>query len=254
MIVALVRRPTPPPAEPASPATVEELIVTGIALIPAALGPNILVVALTPGMPGMPVLLRWTLVPALVLLVVAWTWAVRRGYHRLTNRIWTGIWVGFACTAALDVFRLVSFSLGFLPGNLPRMFGVLILDRMALGPTPLSDFVGYLYHSTWVSVSFALTYTLIVGRTAWWGGLIWGLLIEVGMMTTPPMVVAMGSGYFGLALGKGILNPVFLGSLVPHVAYGIMLGVLLERYTAHSGSIFEMIADIFGSRRLAKTH
>jgi RNA polymerase sigma-70 factor (ECF subfamily) len=55
------------------------------------------------------------------------------------------------------------------------------------------------------------------------------------MMTTPPMVVAMGSGYFGLNLGKGLINGVFIGSLYPHIAYGIALGLLLERYTRHQG-------------------
>lgn len=73
------------------------------------------------------------------------------------------------------------------------------------------------------------------------------------MMTTPPMVVAMGSGYFGLNLGKGILNGVFLGSLVPHISYGIALGLLLERYTLHKGSIFSSLNEALrsGNRPLA---
>jgi hypothetical protein len=87
-----------------------------------------------------------------------------------------------------------------------------------------------------------------VGRTRWWGGLIWGLIIEVGMMTTPPMVVAMGSGYFGLKLGKGILNGVFLGSLFPHISYGIVLGLLLERYVAHRGTLFALLRDSWRRR------
>jgi hypothetical protein len=33
-----------------------------------------------------------------------------------------------------------------MPGNMPRMFGVLILNTMAAGPSPFSDFLGYLYH------------------------------------------------------------------------------------------------------------
>jgi len=61
------------------------------------------------------------------------------------------------------------------------------------------------------------------------------------MMTTPPMVIAMGTGYFGMALGKGILNGVFLGSLIPHVSYGIVLGLLLERYLAHRGTILAVV-------------
>ncbi|MBI2369830.1 MAG: hypothetical protein HYV08_06285 [Deltaproteobacteria bacterium] len=243
MAVGLRRRWAVPPPEPAPPSSAGELVLTGLALVPAAVGPNVLVVALTPGMPGMPILTRWVLLPSILLLLVVWGAAFARGYARLQNRIWTGLWIGAASTAALDVFRLTSFSLGLLPGNLPRMFGVLILDTMAGGPTPFSDFAGSLYHY-WVSACFGLTYALICGRTRWWGGLIWGLLIEVGMMTTPPMVIAMDTGYFGLKLGQGIFNGVFLGSLVPHVSYGIALGLLLERYVRHTGSVFGLAARL----------
>ena len=242
MGIGFYRRRIVPAPEDSPPTSRLEIFLTGLALIPAAVGPNVLVVALTQGMPEMPVLVRWALIPSIALLGIVWAAAARLGFHRLTNRIWTGLWIGFACTAALDSFRLISFSLGLLPGNMPRLFGVLILGTMAQGPTPLSDFVGSLYHY-WVSACFGLTYTLLVGRTRWWGGLIWGLIIEVGMMTTPPMVVAMGSGYFGLKLGKGLLNGVFLGSLVPHISFGIALGLLLERYTRHRGSILKLIKE-----------
>jgi hypothetical protein len=240
ILYGLRRRPRPPDPAPAPPPTLGELLLTLLAAAPAAVGPNVLVVALTPGMPGMPALVRLALLPSIALLVLAWLAARRAGYVRLVNRIETGVWVGFVATAALDVLRLTSFSLGLLPGNLPRMFGVLILDRMAVGPSTLSDIVGSLYHY-WVSACFGLAYALLMGRTRWWGGLIWGLIIEVGMMTTPPMVVAMGSGYFGLNLGRGILNGVFLGSLFPHVSYGIVLGLLLERYVTHRGTLCALL-------------
>lgn len=244
---ALRRRWAPPPPEPAPVGSLGELVLTGLALVPAAVGPNVLVIALTPGMPGMPVLVRWALLPSLVLLLVVWFVARARGYERLTNRIWTGFWVGAAATAALDLFRLVTFGLGMLPGNMPRMFGVLIFDTMATGPTPASDLIGYLYHFAGVSAGFGLTYALIMGRTRWWGGLIWGLFIEVGMMTTPPMVIAMDDGYFGLKLGHGLLNGVFIGSLIPHISYGIALGLLLERYVRHEGTIFGLLRGAFSS-------
>jgi hypothetical protein len=249
---ALRRRwAAPPPASP-PPASLGEVVLTGLALVPAAVGPNILVVALTPGMPGMPTLTRWVLLPSVLLLLVVWGAARMAGYERLTNRIWTGLWAGAVATAALDVFRLTSFTLGLLPGNLPRMFGVLILNTMATGPTPLSDFVGYVYHY-WISASFGLAYALLVGQTRWWGGLIWGLIIEVGMMTTPPMVVAMGTGYFGLKLGHGILNGVFIGSLIPHIAYGTVLGLLLERYLGHQGTLFDLVREAWRSLRYGPT-
>lgn len=238
----LRRRWTVPALDPPPAASREELVLTALALVPAAVGPNVLVVALTPGMPGMPILVGWALLPSILLLIAVWMIAYARGHGRLTNRIWSGIWVGFVTTAALDFFRLASFTLGLLPGNMPRMFGVLIFDTMAMGPTPASDVVGGLYHY-WVSACFGLTYSLVMGRTRWWGGLIWGLIIEVGMMTTPPMVVAMDTGYFGLRLGRGLLNGVFIGSLIPHISYGIALGLLLERYLRHEGTLFTILRD-----------
>lgn len=243
VVWALRRRWTLPPAAATPPASRREVVLTALALVPAAVGPNVLVVALTPGMFGMPSLVRWALVPSVILLVLVWIAAKARGYDRVTDRIWTGVWVGFAATAALDLFRLPSFMLGLLPGNLPRMFGVLILDTMATGPTPLSDVVGGFYHY-WVSACFGFAYALIMGRTRWWGGLIWGLIIEVGMMTTPPMVIAMDTGYFGLEAGHGLLNGVFIGSLIPHISYGIALGLLLERYVRHEGTIFGLLAEL----------
>jgi len=246
MGVGFYRRRAVPAPEPAPPASRLELFLTGLAGVTAAVGPNVLVVALTPGMPGMPVLVKWLLIPSIILLAVVWLAAARFRLARLTNRIWTGIWVGSGCIAALDVFRLTSFGLGLLSSNLPRMFGTLILNTTGVGPTPFSDVIGSLYHY-WISACFGLTYTLLAGRTRWWGGLIWGLIIEIGMMTTPPMVIAMGAGYFGLALGKGLLNRVFLGSLVPHISYGIALGLLLERYTRHKGSILKLVKEAFRS-------
>lgn len=252
VVWALRRRWTvSPPVASAPPASGGELVLTALALVPAAVGPNVLVAALTPGMPGMPALVRWALIPSLVLLVVVFLVARARGYERLTNRIWTGFWVGTAATAALDLFRLPAFVLGLLPGNMPRMFGVLIFDTMATGPTPASDLIGELYHFLGVSAALGLTYALIMGRTRWWGGLIWGLIIEVGMMTTPPMVVAMDDGYFGLKLGHGLLNGVFIGSLIPHISYGIALGLLLERYIRHEGTIFGLLTELLRRARAA---
>ncbi len=248
VLLALGRRWVVSPPEPAPPVSAGEAVLTGLALVAPAIGPNILVAALTPGMLGMPALVRWALLPSVLLLLVVWAFARLAGYDRLTNRIWTGLWVGAAATAALDVPRLLDFKLNLLSANLPRMFGVLILNTMSTGPTPVSDLVGYTYHY-WISASLGLTYTLLIGRTRWWGGLIWGLIIEVGMMTTPPMVIAMDTGYFGLKLGHGILNGVFIGSLIPHIVYGAVLGLLLERYLRHQGTLFDLVREAWSSLR-----
>ncbi len=246
--VGFLRQKSVPPISPVPVSSTKEIILTALALIPAAVGPNILVVALTPGMPAMPALTQYLLLPSIALLIIVSEVAHRLRLERLTNRIWTGVWVGAVSTAALDVIRLTGFSLGWMPGNMPRMFGVLILDRMALGPSHLSDIIGGLYHY-WVSACFGLTYTLLIGRTRWWGGLIWALIIEVGMMTTPPMVVAMDTGYFGVKFGFGLLGV----SLTAHIVYGLVLGWLLERYTRHHGGIVPLVKETLKATYILKT-
>lgn len=239
----LARRRELPGVQSGPPVTLLELVLTVLALMGSVIGPNVLVFGLTPGMPGMPVLTRYALLPSVALLACVAGIAVRAGQRRLVNRLWVGFWAGAAATGVLDVIRLTGFELGLTPGNMPRMFGVLILDRMALGPSVGSDVLGYLYHY-WVGACFGLTYTLLMGRFRWWGGLVWGLIIEVGMMVTPPMVVAMDTGYFGVNFGPGL----FATSLVAHVAYGAALGMLAERYVVHRETLFSIVREKF--RRL----
>lgn len=236
VIVQLLRRRRPPAVEGPPAATRGELLLTAGGLAVAAVGPNILVVALTPGMPEMPVLSRYVLLPSFLLLALVWVLGAWSRHDRLTNRIWVGIWAGAAATGVLDAIRLTGFHLGQMPGNMPRMFGVLILDRMALGPSLGSDVLGYAYHY-WVGACFGLAYALVCGRFRWWGGLVWGLIIEIGMMVTPPMVVAMDTGYFGVKFGPGLL----VTSLTAHVAFGIVLGLLAERYVRHKGTVITLL-------------
>ncbi len=235
IIIALKSCPYRIKPEEVLPVSYTELLLTTLALIPAAVGPNILVVALTPGMPKMHELGLWLLLPSFILLVIVWIFSYYLGLSRLTNRIWTGLWSGACCTSVLDIIRLSGFYIGWLPGNMPRMFGVLLLNQMALGPSLLSDIIGSLYHY-WVGACFGLTYALFIGHTRWYGPLIWGIFIEIGMMVTPPMVIAMDTGFFGIKYGKGY--EIITVSGLAHLAYGFVLGLLIERYVKHSGCVY----------------
>lgn len=217
-----------------------ELLLTVIGLLIAAIGPNVLVVALTPGLVEMPFLTTNILLPSIAIFIAITIIAKVTGGDRLYNRLIVGAWAGAAATGFLDAIRLTGFHLGYMPGNMPRMFGVLIMDTMATGPTPLSDLIGSLYHF-WVGACFGFTLTLIGGKVRWWWGLIWGLIIEIGMMTTPPMVVAMDTGYFGLEFGIGLL----IVSLLAHIALGIVMGLLIEKYITHRGNILQLSFSLF---------
>lgn len=227
------------PDEVSFPPSWGELIAMGFALLVSAIGPNTLVFALTPGMPEMHVLGKYLLFPSiLILLLLTLTFAKLDIFPIFVNRVTMGVAMGAVATGTLDIVRLTGFYLGWLPGNMPRMFGVLLLDRMAEGPLLWSDILGYLYH-LWVGACFGLTLALVIGRANWWQGLIWGLLIEVGMMTTPPMVIAMDTGFFGLKYKDGW--QILATSVPAHIVFGIFLGMLLNRYVSHKGTIFRFI-------------
>ncbi len=226
--------------------TWKELILTLLALAAAAVAPNILVVSAA-GYSSMPVLFKYLFVPAQIVIAVLTVYAYVTRMNRLFNRLWVGIVAGIALSIALDIVRLTGFHLGYMSGNMPRMFGVMILDRMAEGPTPWSDFVGYFYHFV-NGISFGLTYTLIFGRTRWWGGVLFAdLFVEVGMMTLPPMIYMTGP--FGLGLGKGLLNGVFITSLIAHTAMGAVLGVVQARYVKHPESILALFRFSVGQAK-----
>ncbi|RMF82756.1 MAG: hypothetical protein D6737_00840 [Chloroflexi bacterium] len=161
----------------------------------------------------------------------------KTGHQMLYNRLVVGILAGIALTIALDVVRLTGFNLGYLPADMPQRFGLQIMGLMPMRdqPTTTSTVVGYLYHF-FNGIAFAVIYTTIFGRIRWWVGVLYAVLfVEVGMMTLPPM--SQMTGYFGLNLGQGIWNGVFLTTLFAHIAMGLVLGGLAQRF-AHGGPVW----------------
>jgi hypothetical protein len=123
----------------------------------------------------------------------------------------------------LEAVRYTGFRLGYMPGNLPQLMGVLLLDRFALGPSTLSNLAGFAYHF-WNGAAFGILFALLLnGRSRWWG-IPYGLAIGVGFMVSP-VVQALGVGYFGVNFGWHFAATVLLA----HAAYGAALGSLIAR-------------------------
>ena len=95
------------------------------------------------------------IVPAAVGLLVAWALLISSGRWSLATMLVRGAVAGAIATLALEAVRYPGFRLGFMPGNLPRLMGVLLLDRFALGPSTLSDLAGFAYHA-WNGASFGV--------------------------------------------------------------------------------------------------
>jgi len=200
----------------------ERLILALFALAAAGVAP-ILFPAAQAGLAPMSGLARWLLLPSVALLIVVIALTFVRKHRVLGRRMLIGLGAGIAATIGLEIVRTIGFHLGGMPGDLPRLLGVLITDRFMLGPSALSDFVGYAYHF-WNGACFGLIFAVLFGRRAIRWAVAYGLLIGIGFLASPA-VQAMGVGFFALQMPPMIVT-VFLA----HIFYGLILGLLLRRW------------------------
>tara|TARA_R110002094_G_scaffold196390_1_gene169127 strand:+ start:997 stop:1755 length:759 start_codon:yes stop_codon:yes gene_type:complete len=165
------------------------------------------------------------LLPALVALVLIVIYA-RNRYPDIARRILVGAAAGAVATISLDAIRLTGVVHGWLPADTPVPFGKLITgsDVMAVYFP-----VGVLAHYTF-GANFGIFYAFVWGRRGSYGravlwGVIWALLVELGMMTLPPMAPALGP--FGI---NYMWPHFFLTTLFAHILFGITLGLLVQHF------------------------
>ena len=175
------------------------------------------------GRSTMDVLAKFALLPSIAVIGMIWGLLYRRD-DPLAKPVAVGLATGAVATIALEAVRLPGFWLGFMPGNLPRLMGVLLLNQFATGPTLASDIVGWAYHF-WNGASFGLIYVLVFGTCRRWVGAVYGVLLGVGFMLSP-VVSALGVGFLGLDFSKGFPVTVILA----HAAFGGVLGWLASRW------------------------
>lgn len=164
-------------------------------------------------------------IPALVILAGI-TWYCRRAYPDVYRRIIVGLAMGALATVSLDLFRQMGVIHGWLPGDTPTMFG-----KMATGSNKFALYypVGFFIHF-FNGASFGLVYSFVWGRRKNYRSAIgWAtslaLVMELGMMTLPPMAPMVG------AFGSRFAWPqLFLLTLAAHIAFGITLGILTQYF------------------------
>jgi hypothetical protein len=175
------------------------------------------------GRSTMDVLAKFALLPSIALIGVVWGW-LYRNKDALALSVKIGLGAGALATIALEAIRLPGFWLHFMPGNLPRLMGVLLLNQFATGPTLASDVAGWTYHF-WNGAAFGLIYVLLFGTCRRSVGLVFGLLLGFGFMFSP-VVSSLGVGLLGLEFSKGFPITVTLA----HAAFGETLGWLSARW------------------------
>jgi hypothetical protein len=159
--------------------------------------------------------------PAAVLLATVWAFLRKSRFAGLAAAMRDGFLAGAAATVALEAVRYPGFRLGFMPGNLPALMGVLLFDRFALGPTLLSNIAGFAYHF-WNGACFGMIFALGRFRLPSWWAVPYGIAIGLGFLMSP-VVEGLGVGWFGVNFGWHFAATV----LTAHLAFGAaMMGVL----------------------------
>lgn len=224
---------TDAPAHRSTPgATGAETALTLLALAAGGIS-SLLIVAATAGWFPMPVLFWSVGVPGMAIVAAVYLYARTTGLEQLQRRITVGVVGGIALTLALDAVRIAGVHLGYLPDSV-TMFGNLITGAMPMAePTAAGYTLGAVYH-LFNGISFALVYSIVFGRTRWWGPVLFSVLfVETGMMTLPPMEPAFGP--FGLDKYGTVLNGYYLVTLLAHLAMGLALAAVLHTMARHRG-------------------
>lgn len=201
---------------------IKKLVLISVLLALAAVSPNLFPAAQA-GMAPFPSLVSKFLFPSAALIFIIILIAKILGYTDITRLAINGILAGIISTVALEIFRESGFRLGLMPGDLPRLMGVLILNQFASGPDTWSDLAGWAYHF-WNGAAFGLIFSLLLGQSKSWQGIFYGLLIGVGFMISP-VVKSLGIGLFGADFKKGYEFATTV--TIAHIAYGFTLSLLL---------------------------
>lgn len=197
------------------------MIIRALVILLAAVGPLAFPLAQL-GFASLHALALVAVLPSMAGLLVVW-FASRRRRPDLAAVISRGAAAGAVATLALEAFRYPGFRLGFMPGNLPQLMGVLLLDRFALGPSTWSDVAGFAYHF-WNGAAFGIIFVAVTGGRSVALAIAYGLGVGIGFLGSP-VVESLGVGLFGREFGWHFAATV----LAAHAAYGAALGGLLHR-------------------------
>lgn len=210
----------------------EEIWASFAALAAASVAPNIFPAAQA-GYAKMSDLALWLLIPSIAFLAAVIVYSYFRKLQRLTRRIWVGVVVGACATFGLEAVRYPGFLMGWMPGNLPQLMGVLITDSFMQGPTFRSDVLGFLYHF-WNGACFGMIYTIICGKKPFYWGVGFSAVIGVGFLASP-VVKSLGVGFMGMEMP---MMPVTV--MLAHLVYGLGLGLITQQWLRSSLWLFKI--------------
>jgi len=184
---------------------------------------------------------------------------LRNKFPQITKRIFVGMSAGAVASFALEAIRIPGYMFAkWLPmDSMISLPGLLLTEKitslgeikqvimqsgvaMNLYHAPLDAFMaGALWHF-WNGATFGIVYALIIGKGRWWYGMIWAFIIEIGMMLAPYLI--MMKGPFGIEHMDGY--NIFVITLIAHLAFGAVLGILVQKWKKGSTSILAVGKEV----------
>ena len=184
---------------------------------------------------------------------------VRSKFPRITNRLFIGMAAGAIASFALEAIRIPAYMFTkWIPmDSMISLPGLLLTEKitmlsevkqtimqsgvpMNLYHAPLDAFiVGGLWHF-WNGATFGIIYALLIGKGKWWYGMIWAVVIEMVMMVAPYLIIMKGP--FGIEHMAGY--NIFVITLIAHLAFGAVLGVLVQKWKKGSDSILSIGKEV----------
>ncbi|MGH9669037.1 MAG: hypothetical protein ACRD3A_02865 [Terriglobales bacterium] len=172
------------------------------------------------GVLPMPYFLTVFGVPSLLLLFALAALGRRINARVFTRALVTGLWAGLIATFFYDGVRFViaqthlfGYS-GFVP--------ILMFGSWITGMEPSSlpaKIAGWGYHY-WNGITFGIMYALTFPARHWLFGVGYAILMEMCMLGIFPMFLRVSNKVDFIAV-----------SMIGHVFYGAVLGILVQRYT-----------------------
>ena len=217
-----------------------KLIIIVLALGLAGISPNLFPAAQA-GYATLSYLATHLLIPSVLLILLLALTAHWLKYKDVKRQILTGILAGLVGTIGLEIVREIGFRLGGMPGDMPKLLGVLLLNRFASGPDFWSNLAGWGYHF-WNGASFGIIFSLLLGRAKPWKGIIYGILVGIGFMISPA-TKSLGIGTFGLQFKDGyqFLTTVTLA----HIVFGGVMGWIVYRLNTGLPDILTRTRAVF---------
>jgi len=179
----------------------------------------------------------------------------RSKFPRITSRLFKGMAAGAIASIALEAIRIPAYMFTkWIPmDSMISLPGLLLTEKitmlsevkqtimqsgvpMNLYHAPLDAFIaGGLWHF-WNGATFGIIYALLIGKGKWWYGMIWAVIIEMVMMIAPYLIIMKGP--FGIEHMDGY--NIFVITLIAHLAFGAILGIIIQKWKKDSISIVDL--------------